>query len=208
MPTGCAESCSANTWFWPTAELSTKIFSKVMGSPTMQWAIAEANFFVEEADSRPAPPRNPDDAVMEHYRSVTQPDSGRPAPGWRACRRRFWRLVHFSERLARDVPAKLGSKPALLVWGMKDFAFRPGPNLPRMRAAFPDHVLVELPNAKHYIQEDAPGTPYRRGHRQPLRLMPALLGYANASTGGHEHTRLRSPYAPSMRRTGGHTLGR
>jgi haloalkane dehalogenase len=29
--------------------------------------------------------------------------------------------------------------------------------LPRMRATFPDHVLVELPNAKHYIQEDAPG---------------------------------------------------
>jgi haloalkane dehalogenase len=26
-----------------------------------------------------------------------------------------------------------------------------------MRAAFPDHVLVELPDAKHFIQEDAPG---------------------------------------------------
>ena len=32
--------------------------------------------------------------------------------------------------------------------------------------------------------------------------------HANASTGGHEHIRFRSPYAPSMRRTGGHTLGR
>jgi haloalkane dehalogenase len=61
------------------------------------------------------------------------------------------------ERLANDVPAKLGSKPALLVWGMKDFAFRPGPNLPRMRRAFPDHVVVELPNANHFIQEDSPG---------------------------------------------------
>jgi pimeloyl-ACP methyl ester carboxylesterase len=60
------------------------------------------------------------------------------------------------ERLSRDVSAKLGSKPALLVWGMKDVAFRPGPNIPRMRATFPDHVLVELPDAKHYIQEDAP----------------------------------------------------
>jgi haloalkane dehalogenase len=39
---------------------------------------------------------------------------------------------------------------------MKDFAFRPGPNLPRMRAAFGDHELVGLPDAKHYIQEDAP----------------------------------------------------
>jgi haloalkane dehalogenase len=61
------------------------------------------------------------------------------------------------ERLDRDVPAKLGSKPALFVWGMKDFAFRPGPTLPRMRKAFPDHILVELPKANHFIQEDAPG---------------------------------------------------
>jgi haloalkane dehalogenase len=60
------------------------------------------------------------------------------------------------ERLAHDVPDKLGVKPTLLVWGMKDFAFKPGPNIPRMRAAFSDHVLVELPDAKHYIQEDAP----------------------------------------------------
>jgi haloalkane dehalogenase len=25
-----------------------------------------------------------------------------------------------------------------------------------MRATFPDHVVVELPTAKHFIQEDAP----------------------------------------------------
>ena len=59
-------------------------------------------------------------------------------------------------RLAAEVPAKLGGKPALFVWGMKDFAFRPGPTIPRMRATFPDHVLVELPDAKHFIQEDSP----------------------------------------------------
>jgi haloalkane dehalogenase len=28
--------------------------------------------------------------------------------------------------------------------------------LPRMRRTFKDHVVVELPRAKHYIQEDAP----------------------------------------------------
>ena len=51
------------------------------------------------------------------------------------------------ERLARDLPAKLGSKPALFVGGMKDFAFRTGWAIPRMRTTFPDHVLVELPSA-------------------------------------------------------------
>ncbi len=39
---------------------------------------------------------------------------------------------------------------------MKDFAFKPGRYLPRIRETLPDHVLVELPEAKHYIQEDAP----------------------------------------------------
>jgi haloalkane dehalogenase len=39
---------------------------------------------------------------------------------------------------------------------MNDLAFRPGPTIPRIRAAFPDHVVVELPDAKHFIQEDEP----------------------------------------------------
>ena len=39
---------------------------------------------------------------------------------------------------------------------MRDMAFRPKAFLPRMRATFPDHEVVELPRAKHYIQEDAP----------------------------------------------------
>ncbi|GJF12012.1 hypothetical protein NGTWS1803_21230 [Mycolicibacterium cyprinidarum] len=50
----------------------------------------------------------------------------------------------------------LGAKPALFVWGMKDFAFKPAHTLPRMRATFPDHQVVELPTASHFMQEDAP----------------------------------------------------
>jgi haloalkane dehalogenase len=58
-------------------------------------------------------------------------------------------------RLSREVPAELGSKPALITWGMKDPGFRPR-MIARMRTAFRDVVVVELPNTKHYIQEDAP----------------------------------------------------
>jgi len=43
-----------------------------------------------------------------------------------------------------------------LVWGMKDFAFKPGNGIPRMQTTFPDNVVVELPDARHFIQEDAP----------------------------------------------------
>jgi haloalkane dehalogenase len=142
-----------NTWFWPTDDLTTKVFSTVMGSPPMQWAILQRNFFVERLIPT-GTATSLSDVVMAHYRGV------QPSPEARAGVARFPKEILAArpllERLARDVPAKLGSKPTLLVWGMKDIAFRPGPNIPRMRATFPDHVLVELPDAKHYIQEDAP----------------------------------------------------
>jgi len=143
-----------NTWFWPTSELSTKIFSVVMGSPPMQWAITKRNFFVERLIPA-GTTTSLDETVMDHYRGV------QPTPQHRAGVARLPKEILAArpllERLGRDVPATLGSKPALFVWGMKDFAFRPGPSLPRMREAFPDHVLVELPEANHFIQEDAPG---------------------------------------------------
>ena len=143
-----------NTWFWPAADLSTKAFSRVMGSPPMQWAILRRNFFVEKLIPAGTATRL-SDAVMDHYRGV------QPTPEARAGVARMPKEIldagPLLERLAREVPDKLGVKPALLVWGMKDVAFRPGPNIPRMRAAFGDHVLVELSAAKHYIQEDAPG---------------------------------------------------
>jgi len=38
---------------------------------------------------------------------------------------------------------------------MRDLGFRPS-MLPRVARAFQDTVVVKLPRAKHYIQEDAP----------------------------------------------------
>lgn len=142
-----------NTWFWPTAEFTTKMFSRVMSSPPLQYAILQRNFFVERLVPAGTAHR-PSDAVMEHYRAVQpNPDARR---GVAEMPKQILAAGPLLARLAREVPDKLGAKPALFVWGMKDFAFRPGPNIPRMRAAFPDHVVVELPAAKHFIQEDAP----------------------------------------------------
>jgi haloalkane dehalogenase len=142
-----------NTWFWPVEDPTTKIFSKVMGSWPMQRAIVQRNFFVERLVPT-GTATSLSDAVMAHYRNA------QPCPDARAGVARMPKEILAArpllERLSRDVPDKLGAKPALLVWGMKDFAFKPRRNIPQMRAAFPDHVLVELPDANHYIQEDAP----------------------------------------------------
>jgi len=142
-----------NTWFWPADTLTTKIFSVVMGSPPMQYAILHRNFFVERLIPAGTQHR-PSATVMEHYRAVQPSPEARK--GVAEMPKQILAARPLLARLAEEVPAKLGTKPALLVWGMKDFAFRPGPTIPRMRAAFPDHVLVELPDAKHFIQEDAP----------------------------------------------------
>jgi haloalkane dehalogenase len=142
-----------NTWFWPADTLSMKAFSRVMSSAPLQYAILRRNFFVERLIPA-GTSRRLSAAVMEHYRAV-QP-SAEARKGVAEMPKQILAAHPLLARLARDVPAKLGGKPALLVWGMKDVAFRPRPMLPRMRAAFPDHVLVELPNAKHFIQEDAP----------------------------------------------------
>lgn len=142
-----------NTWFWPADTLAMKAFSRIMSSALMQRAILQRNFFVERLlPAGTAKTLSP--AVMAHYRAV------QPSPADRAGVARMPREIRTAggllERLARDVPAKLGSKPALIVWGMKDQAFRPGGMIPRMRSTFPDHVVVELPTAGHFIQEDAP----------------------------------------------------
>jgi haloalkane dehalogenase len=142
-----------NTWFWPAADLPTKAFSRIMGSLPMQWAILRRNFFVERLIPAGTATRL-SGAVMAHYRGV-QPTAEARA-GVARMPKEILAAGPLLERLAREVPDKLGAKPALLVWGMKDVAFRPGPNVPRMRAAFSDHEFIELPAAKHYIQEDAP----------------------------------------------------
>jgi len=45
-------------------------------------------------------------------------------------------------------------RPALLVWGTKDVAFR-APERRRWEQLFADHRTVLLEGAGHYIQEDA-----------------------------------------------------
>ena len=50
--------------------------------------------------------------------------------------------------------AKLADRPALIVWGTQDFAFREAERA-RFEALFPDHETVLLEGASHFLQEDA-----------------------------------------------------
>ena len=48
----------------------------------------------------------------------------------------------------------MGDRPALIVWGTKDFAFHAAERR-RWEQLFPEHQTVLLDGAGHYIQEDA-----------------------------------------------------
>jgi haloalkane dehalogenase len=166
-----------NTWFWPVDQLGTKLVSRVTSTAWMQRQILGTNFFVERIVP-PAMAHRLTPGEMDHYRNVqASPDARRGAEMPRQILGR--RLL---QRLAHDAPATLGAKPALLVWGMKDFVFKPARLLLRMQATFADNVTVELPHARHYIQKtsrkrsrrklpnalaDDSGRPHPKRSRQP-----------------------------------------
>lgn len=142
-----------NTWFWPVEVTIPKVFSRVMSTGFMQRKILHNNLFVERL--MPAGmSRKLTAAEMDHYRKVQPTAEARK--GVAEFPRQILAAEPMLAELARTVPEKLGGKPVLLVWGMKDFAFRPKVTVPRMQRTFSDHRFVALQSAKHYIQEDAP----------------------------------------------------
>ena len=141
-----------NTWYWPADSWHMKGFAYVMGSEPLQWMIRERNAFVERLI--PAGTKHelaPE--VMEHYRAPF------PTPASRRGVAEFPRQIldasPFLGDLADDVPRTLSNVPLLLAWGMHDFAFKPR-FMERFREDF-RLVTVQRLDAKHFIQEDAPG---------------------------------------------------
>ena len=153
-PDGVAGLVMGNTWCWPTDRFTNRAFSRIMSSPPLRRAILHRNFFVERLIPA-GTGRRLTQEEMEHYRAV------QPAPELRLGVAEFPRQLvaagSWLELLNERVRTRLTGKPLLLVWGMRDVAFAPKPFIPRWRSMFADATLVELPAAKHFIQEDAPG---------------------------------------------------
>ncbi|MEV0296245.1 haloalkane dehalogenase [Nocardia sp. NPDC050710] len=142
-----------NTVFWPIEAMANRAFSMIMSSRPMQRRILEKNFLVERVLLAELG-HELTAAEADHYRMVQPTAEARCALAVTPKEIRAARPL--LDQLARDVPALLGDKPALLVWGMRDMVFRPNACIPRMRAAFTDLDVVELPHARHFIQEHAP----------------------------------------------------
>lgn len=142
-----------NTWCWPADTRVFRVFSAVMSSHPVQLLILHRNFFVTPMMKLALRVRLSDEE-LEHYTAVV-PDAAsrqgiavfprqiRDAGGW---------LADLEDR----VRSTLTGKPMVLVWGMKDPAFGRRDVIERWQRVFPAATLIELEEAGHYLQEDAP----------------------------------------------------
>jgi haloalkane dehalogenase len=139
-----------NTFAWPlVGERRVRLFSWMMGGPIGRSLTSAFNFvprfFFVRGFAQPLAPK-----VRAMYL----------AP-WRNPARRTAAVIAPRQLIAassylREVEAnlpRLADRPALIVWGLKDFAFR---NAARQRFErnFPQHRTVLFDDASHFLQED------------------------------------------------------
>src|SRR4051794_38620842 len=140
-----------NTWAWPQSDRATQVFSRFMGGRVGGYLILHRNVFVERLIPSGVKRKKLSPKVMNAYRGpFAAVESRRPV---HIFPREILASRPFLAQVERGLPA-LGDRPALIVWGDKDVAFRE-PELRRWEQVFPNHRTVRLEGAAHYIQEEA-----------------------------------------------------
>ena len=142
-----------NTWFWPDSSRMMRVISASMGSRPVQWLIRQRNFFVSPLMKRSLRV-DITEAEFDHYLDVV------PTPESRDCIAvlpvEIMRSHPWLGELEARVAEALADKPVVLLFGRKDPALGSDAVVDRWRTQFPDATYVDLPDAGHYIQEDAP----------------------------------------------------
>lgn len=142
-----------NTWCWPVnGDLHFEWFSRLLGGPLGKLLIRRYNAFVNVFIPAGIKRRPVTAEIMEAYRRpLSTPERRMPS-----CV--FPRSILQSRTFLAKCEASLGElkqRPALIVWGDADFAFR-SKERARFEASLPQHRTVVLRGAGHYIWEDAP----------------------------------------------------
>ena len=141
-----------NTWYWPVDTWQAKTFAYVMSMAPVQSLVLDRNLFVEKI--MPWGVRHPlAEEVMHHYREALPTPKSRV--GVAEFPRQLMDASEWLDDLADEVRDKLSNVPILLTWGLHDLAFSRR-YLERFREDF-RLARVHRLDAKHYIQEDAPG---------------------------------------------------
>ena len=143
-----------NTWCWPVRDEFHYIwFSLFMSSWIGQYLLKRHNFFVNTVMPMAVGDRSvltPE--IMAHYRNAL------PTPDARIAMATFpGHIVGASDwlRSVWDDRAAFTDKPALLLWGLKDIAFR-RKELERWKSVLPNFELHEFEDCGHFLAEEAP----------------------------------------------------
>ena len=154
----------ANTWCWPVRrDPHFWFFSRMMASPLGQYLIKRRNFFVNGV--MPKAVGNKDALsveVMEHYRRA------QPSPAERAANAALpGFIVGATEWLGEiwEERSAFVGKPALVLWGAKDIAFRTK-ELDRWKSELSDCEVLEFADCGHFLAEEA-----------PERILPVLRAF-------------------------------
>jgi haloalkane dehalogenase len=152
QPERFARFVVGNTWAWPKSDPGTQVFSRLMGGPIGGYLIQQRNFFVEQIVRHAMRLKKLSDAEMRAYRGpFPTVESRRPVYVFP---REILAARPWLAQIERGLPS-LRDRPALIVWPTKDPAFG-ARERQRWQQVFPDHRVVMLEGAGHYIQEDAP----------------------------------------------------
>ena len=144
----------ANSWCWPVGDdFHFRSFSFLMSCRIGQYLIRHRNMFVNKVMPKAVGDRSiltPE--VMAHYRNA------QPAPAARAANAALPGYITGASDWLRSIwddRAAFADKPALLLWGLKDIAFR-RKELERWKSALPNHELREFEDCGHFLAEEAP----------------------------------------------------
>ena len=140
-----------NTWAWPLSAYPRFIrFSRIMGGPlgrvAAYWFNGVVRFFMCKG-IKTVLGRAEYDMYMAPFRKRSE----------RAPTHIFPYQIEHAEEYVAEIERNfetIGDRPALIIWGLKDFAFQQ-PERERFQTLFRKHEVVLLEGAGHFIQEDA-----------------------------------------------------
>lgn len=153
MPEKIAALIIGNTFAWPVnGDLHFEGFSRFFGGPLGKWLIRKYNAFVRILIPMGTTKARLNKLEMQAYLGpMPDPDSRMPTYV-------LPRAIRKSKEFLREVESKLpalSNRPALILWGDKDIAFR-RKERQRFEEIFAHHQTRILSGAGHFIWEDSP----------------------------------------------------
>ena len=153
-PENVARIIIMNTWAWPVNRDPYYIaFSGIMGGPIGRMLIRRYNFFARSIMRQAfGDKRKLSATAHEHYlRALATPDE---RTGCFVFPKQIIESTPWLGQLWRNI-STLNGKPKLIVWGMKDIAFREK-ELKQWERTFSEAWTVRLSSVGHFVQEEAP----------------------------------------------------